>query len=259
MAKTEYGIQMYSLRDVSEGSLRDALRLVSEMGYKYVEFAGLFDNRAEDVRAWLEEYGLVASGTHVSLSKLAPEVIDETIRYHKVIGCDNFIVPACKWSTRELTDEVIKTLNLAQKKLAENGIRLGYHNHSREFFPNEYGIVFENEVIERTRAELEIDIFWLYNAGIDVIPYLEAHKDRIRVIHIKDGIPCPEENRNYSAVHSDVRDCALGEGSAPVAAARQWAIANNVLIVVESEGLDPTGPEEVRRCIDHLRVLDAQD
>ena len=50
---------------------------------------------------------------------------------------------------------------------------------------------------------------------------------------------------------------SLGSGMAPVKAVRDWALANNVLMVVESEGLDPTGPEEVKRCIDFLRSLEA--
>ena len=49
----------------------------------------------------------------------------------------------------------------------------------------------------------------------------------------------------------------IGSGDAPVEAVRAWAIANNVLMVIESEGLDPTGPEEVKRCIDFLRSLEA--
>ena len=105
---------------------------------------------------------------------------DETIKYHKAIGCDNLIVPGCDWTSVEKANSIIELLNQADKKLAENGIRLGYHNHSREFFPTADGIVFEEEIIERTNVELEIDTFWLFNAGIDVIEYLEAHKDRIK-------------------------------------------------------------------------------
>jgi len=33
-------------------------------------------------------------------------------------------------------------------------------------------------------------------------------------------------------------------------------LKNDVLMVIESEGLEPTGPEEVKRCIDYLRTLD---
>lgn len=40
MARTEYGLQMYSLRDITKDSMRMALEKVAQMSYKYVEFAG---------------------------------------------------------------------------------------------------------------------------------------------------------------------------------------------------------------------------
>lgn len=254
--KTEYGIQMYSVRDITETSLHDALKNIADLGYKYIEFAGFFGNPAEDVKSWLDELGLVCSGTHTGIDQIMPDKIDETISYHKAIGCENLIVPGCDWSTPEKSAEVISTLNTAQKKLAENGIRLGYHNHSMEFFPTADGIVFEDEIINKTEAELEIDTFWLFNAGIDVIPYLEAHKDRIKVIHLKDGVPSADEDKCFDRVHNNVTGYSLGLGKAPVKAVREWANANGVLCVVESEGLDPTGLEEVGRCIEFLRTLD---
>ena len=256
MRKVEYGLQLYSVRDISKDSMRYTLQKVAEMGYKYIEFAGFFDYLPEQIKIWLDEFDLKCSGTHTGMGAITPEAIDETIRYHKIIGCDNLIVPGCDWSTKEKADGVIEALNFAKEKLAENGIRLGYHNHSREFFPTEDGIVFEDKVIEETDVELEIDTFWLFNAGIDVIPYLEAHKDRIRVVHLKDGIPSVDENKSYDLVHTGVKGFSVGEGRAPVKAVREWAIKNNVLMVIESEGLNPTGLMEVERCINYLKDLD---
>lgn len=37
---TSYGIQMYSVRDIAEKDMREALKRLSEMGYRYIEFAG---------------------------------------------------------------------------------------------------------------------------------------------------------------------------------------------------------------------------
>lgn len=36
----EYGIQMYSVRDVAQEDFQKALQTVAELGYRYVEFAG---------------------------------------------------------------------------------------------------------------------------------------------------------------------------------------------------------------------------
>ena len=36
--RTEYGIQMFSIRDLAQKDLEAALRTVSEQGYKYIDF-----------------------------------------------------------------------------------------------------------------------------------------------------------------------------------------------------------------------------
>ena len=239
----EYGIQMYSVRDVAKEDLRKALKTVAELGYRYVEFAGFFDHPAEDVKTWLDEYGLICSGTHTGLDQLTPDRIDATIAYHKAIGCDNLIVPSAKWRPEDVLEANLALLNEAQKKLAAAGIALGYHNHSKEFFPNPCGKVMEEELLARTTVELEVDTFWAFNAGLDPVEFLEAHKDRIRVIHLKDGT-------------KDKHGKALGEGEAPVAAVRAKAIELGMRMVVESEGLQPTGIEEVTRCMNFLRSLE---
>lgn len=256
MAKTEYGLQLYSVRDITEKDLRTALKEVASLGYKYVEFAGFFGNTADKVKSWLDEYGLVVSGTHTCIDGIADDKIDETIAYHQALGCKNLIVPAADWSTEEKMNENIELLNRAQKKLSDAGISLGYHNHSAEFMKTNYGKVIEDELISRTSIELEIDTFWAFNAGKDPVELLESIKDRVSVIHLKDGIPTDPKNLNFAHVHDGATGLSVGLGKAPVKAIREWAIKNDVLMVVESEELDPTGIEEVKRCIDFLRTLD---
>lgn len=249
----EYGIQMYSIHDVAEKDLRGALKIVAELGYRYVEFAGFFGHPAKTVKAWLKEYGLICSGTHTCIT---PETLDEIIAYHQELECDNLIIPIAGWETVEKMEEYIPMFRAAQKKLAAAGIRLGYHNHSQEFLPTSYGKIPMEELLNRTKVELEIDTFWAFNAGVDPVAFLEAHKDRIRVIHIKDGIPSAPECKTYDRIYEGVQGKALGEGQAPVARVCDWASRNKVLMVVESEGLNPTGPEEIGRCIRYLRTLD---
>ena len=250
-----YGLQLYSVRDVTETDLKSALRAVSELGYKYVEFAGFFGNSAEDVKSWLDEYGLVASGTHTLINDILPQKIDETIKYHKIIGADRLIVPIASWETEELMEENIAAMNEADRKLRQAGIRLGYHNHSFEFFTTPYGKIVEDEIFNRTDIEMQIDTFWLFNSGIDPVPYLEAHKDRIGVIHLKDGISKRGVGASFDNAENDAVGKSVGEGETPVKDICKWAEDNGVLVVVESEGLDPTGLKEVKRCIDFLNDM----
>lgn len=256
MARTEYGIQMYCVRDITEDSMRLALKEIAEMGYSSVEFAGFFDYTAEQIKIWLDSFSLTCYGTHTGLKALAPETIDETIRYHKTIGCNRITIPGASYSTAEKLNDTIEKMKVAQKMLAEEGIRLAYHNHSKEFFPNKDGLIFMEELLTRTEIPLQVDTFWLYNAGYDPISYLEAHKERIDAIHLKDGLITAPENRNFDQSQQDVIGKAIGEGEAPCRAVREWAVQNDRPMVVESEYLNPTGLGEIRRCIDFLRTLD---
>lgn len=241
----EYGIQMYSLRDITDKDLDGALRAVAEMGYKTVEFAGFFGHSAEEVRAMLDKYGLVCSGTHSGLGDLVNN-FDETVKYHQTIGNHNYIIPGHDLSTKAKLDEFIAQCNEIAPKLREKGIELGYHNHSHEFIPTAEGYEIHKELEERCDVFFELDTYWAFVAKKDPVAEMERLKSRLRCIHLKDGSP-------------DGKGCSLGQGAAPVKAVRKKAIELGVGIVVESEGLDPTGKEEVERCIKFLKDCDAED
>lgn len=256
MAKTEYGLQMFSIRDITTNSMRMALEKVAAMGYRYVEFAGFFDYTAEQIKIWLDTFGLACSGAHIGVGELKMEDLDAYCAYLRTIGCNTLIYTGGDWSTEEKMERNIALMNETQQKLAAAGMKMGFHNHSAEFFPMPYGKVIEEEIIRRTDAELEIDTFWAYNAKKDVIKLLEQYKDRIRMIHLKDGIPAPNFENDLAHCYAGAAGRSVGSGTAPVLAIREWAKKNDVLMVVESEGLNPTGPEEVERCITFLKTLE---
>jgi len=240
----EYGLQLYSVRDLTEKDLDGALRAVAQLGYRFVEFAGFFGHSAKQVREMLDRYGLKVSGTHTGLGELTKDRIEETIAYHKELGNTSIIIPWADFSTPEKAEETIAAINEAQPRLAAEGIRLGYHNHAQEFLPTSYVVCAHDELQRRTEIEFEIDTYWAYVAGLDPVALLERLGDRVRVIHLKDGL-------------ADGQGYALGEGTAPVAAVRAYAIEKGLAMVVESETCNPSGIEEVGRCIRYLRSSEA--
>lgn len=249
MAKTEYGIQMYSVRDISKDDLKGSLEAVAKLGYKYIEFAGFFEKPAKDVKAWLDEYGLICPSTHTGLGLLTKENIENLIEYHHTIGADRLVIPSGTWKAEENMKFNVETINMAAPILKKEGITLAYHNHSWEYKKTEYGKV-PMQILEEEcpDIEFELDVFWAFNAGIDPLAEIDRLKSRMNIIHLKDGIP--EEGDNKAVGTS------IGEGVTPIKAIREKALDLELLMIVESEGLNPTGLEEVERCIKYLRTLD---
>lgn len=103
----KYGLQLFSVRDVTEQDMEGALRQVAAMGYSFVEFAGFKGHSAEQIKAWLDQYGLEASGTHTGMAELTDDKLEETIAYHQAIGCKNIIVPFEKFATKGDIDAFI--------------------------------------------------------------------------------------------------------------------------------------------------------
>ena len=247
--KTHYGLQMYSIRDLAKESMAEALKTAKSLGFKSVEFAGFFGMSAEAVSDLLSQNGLDALSTHTSLGEIKEDTISATIDFHHKIGCENLIVPSANWESEELLKLNTDTLNLAQKILKSEGIKLHYHNHSKEFYTTSYGKIIHTELENRCLdLFFELDTFWVYNAGLDPLDLIRRLSERVDIIHLKDGVAGEDEK--------SAKGKALGEGNAPVKEVRKLALELGKAIVVESETLCPTGKDEVKRCSDYLKDLE---
>ncbi len=243
----KYSIQLYSCRDSIREDMDGTLKRLSEIGYSYVETAGFAGHTAKEVRDMLDKYGLKALGTHTGVGELADEKIEETIRNHKIIGADTIIIPSCNFSTKEDIDAVIDLINKVQPKLEAEGLKLAYHNHSFEFFPNQDGLYMHKELETKTNIDFEIDTFWAYNAGVDPIEIITRLKDRIHFVHIKDGFAAKDPINQ----HAD--GMPLGMGNAPCEAVYNIAKELSIQLVVESETQNPDGITEADICFKFLK------
>ena len=237
----DYGLQMFSVRDIAPDNMDGALRMVSEIGYKFVEFAGFFGIPAKDIRAMLDKHGLTVSGTHTGWQEVADHFA-ETVAYHKAIGNVNIIVPGADLKDQVKIDAFVKIANECQPKLASEGFTFGYHNHYHEFHANEDGSVIYDQLVERTNLRLELDTGWAYSGGQDAVKMMERLKHRLHFIHLRDS-----DSKGVGA--------PLGQGTAPVRAVHAKAVELNVPMVVESEAQSPDSITGARMCMDFLKTL----
>ena len=242
-----YGIQLYSVRDLTKShGIIETLRRVAEIGYKSVEFAGFGTSSAEEVRAELDALGLSVDGAHIGIKELAPETIDRTMKDLKTVGCRRIIIPAAKLNTEENINIFLDQLAQATPKLCEEGFELGFHNHDVEFLPNEDDIIPMHVLEEKTDLFFELDTYWAYHAGLDPVVEMERMGTRLRMIHLKDGIPSLGKDGGKP----------LGEGDAPVKKVYDAAIQKGLPIIVESETLNPDGPTEAIICYRYLKSIE---
>ncbi len=188
----QVAVQMYTLRQAAAEDLDGTLWRLADIGYKLVEFAGLYDNSAEDVAAMLERHGMRASAAHIPYERF-DEDFDGVVAEALEIGYEWVIVPALpkREIDEALATEFIGKLNEFGRKSADAGLRFAYHNHAFEF-ENVYadGTTFYDRLIAGTdpdAVKLELDAFWVNRGGADPARMVRDHGDRVRLVHIKDA------------------------------------------------------------------------
>ncbi len=237
----KYGLQLYSVRDFAEKDLAKTIKAVAELGYSCVEFAGFFGSSADEVNQMLKENNIEISGTHSGFDDLVNNY-DETVKFHKAIGNKHYIIPGYDLSSQEKIDRFVELVNPIIEKLKADGIQLSYHNHHREFIPNNDGSLIFDQLFYRTNLTFELDTYWAFVGMKNPLLALDRVIDRLTFIHLKDGNP-------------DGIGSPLGMGDAPVKDVHKYAVEHNIPMVVESETCKPDGLTEAEICIKFLKSL----
>jgi sugar phosphate isomerase/epimerase len=190
-------LALYSFGMDSALTMEQKLRTAAEIGYHGVEFAGGFGGLdAAGINRILRETGLVAHSAHVRFDDM-----DAQLPMLAEIGVAMCIVPMHAFATKEETLAFAEQLNEKGRETAKHGIRIGYHNHTGEFFVDE-GKPLMDWLIEGTDPSLvgfELDCGWASAAGADPVAYLRQHAGRFMAIHIKENAKVIGPDKPFSA------------------------------------------------------------
>ncbi len=188
--KLPVAVQLYSVRDDMEKDFYGTIRKMKEFGYDGVEFAGLFGQNPEEIKAFCEEIGIVPISAHVPYYDMLenPEAV---LADYKTIGCKYVVVPYLTEECRPGTDgfaatvEGIRKIGEAAKAL---GLQLLYHNHDFEFVKigEEYALDVLYSSVSEDILKTEIDTCWVNVAGVVPAEYIEKYSGRSPVVHLKD-------------------------------------------------------------------------
>jgi sugar phosphate isomerase/epimerase len=243
------GLQLWTIREECDSDLERALRTVGAQGYDGVELFQLHGHDVEQVRGWLDAANLVAAGSHVRLEAIESELprLAEELR---ALGTDR---AAISWVDPDALDrpaEVAERFADAARAARGQGIRLGFHNHWTEPAPLDGGPSFL-DLLRRLPPDLlwlELDLGWVWQAGVDPAAELEKTAGRCPLVHVKDyasrdgrdDVPVGDGVVGYSRV----LPVALAAGA-------EWLIVEEDDAAGDAFAATGRSVEAVRRILEH--------
>lgn len=183
------GVQLYTVRDLFEADAKATLEAVASIGFKDVETAGLFEHKAEDVRAIINDLGMTSRSGHIRLPALK-EGLGADMEAANILGQDRLYLGWIPEEERTLDGyrALADLLNESGAAAQKQGIKVGYHNHEFEFIDqdgeNGYDILLERT--DPNLVDMELDFFWTAEAGLDPLMVFKKAPGRFSSCHIKD-------------------------------------------------------------------------
>lgn len=237
---SEFGLQLYTLRDDLPKDPKGILKQVSSFGYKQIEGyegkEGMFWGMGHTgFKSYLDELGLNMVSSHCGIS----EGFEEKAAQAAEIGMKYLI---CPWigpqKTMDDWKKIADQFNDCGEICKKNGIRFAYHNHAYTFKELE-GVMPQDYLMENVNpdtVDFELDIYWVVTGGADPIAYLKKYPNRFRLCHVKD---------RKKGVAADVREasCDLGTGSINFAEVLKVAADNGMeYYILEQELYENSTP-----------------
>ncbi|MCB0092106.1 MAG: TIM barrel protein [Caldilineaceae bacterium] len=189
MARIPVGLQLYSVRHDLARDVAGTLQAVANMGYTGVEFFGMPQQSAADLKTMLDNVDMVCCGWHVPYALLQDDKLAETTAFHKTLDNNKLIIPGLpKEITQSRADwlKVAAFVNTLADKLADHGMVTGYHNHWTEFTPldgeNPWDTFFGNT---KESVVMQLDTGNGAAGGADVVGILQKYPGRALTVHIK--------------------------------------------------------------------------
>lgn len=192
MRKVPVSLQLWSVRDAIADDFAATVKKVAAMGYAGVELAGYGKLDAQGAQAALKAAGLKASGMHVGLEGLQGDLA-KVIAEAKGFGAAHVTCPSWdgeKLKTKAGCEAAGLELNRIGAALREAGIRLSFHNHGGEFAQVEgrFALDWMLDAAEPRNLSSQLDLYWVYYAGVDPAAYLRQLGRRVSLVHVKDGM-----------------------------------------------------------------------
>lgn len=198
----------------------------------------------------LREEGFQVEGAHLFIGQLTAEMAECALCFAKENGLRYY---ALSYTTDNLgrAAKQIPLLRRAAAAFREQDVHLLLHNHEIDLKETDGTCVLDFLLESVPKLELELDVGWAAHAGLDCTAVMEKHRDRLRVLHLKDMLPDKSSKKP--------RFCAVGEGMIPLGAimekARELSLFN-VGMVIDQDASEGDMMDDVLAGAAHIRAAE---
>jgi sugar phosphate isomerase/epimerase len=180
------GIGTYSFGGIESylglgDTLLDKFKKISALGFSSVELLPVdLDNSVSDIKKWLAETNLEVTSIHA-------EPTEEIVSKMAELGGKAVIWASTPFNSKAEAIEVAEQLDKMADMAAPYGIKVGYHNHSQEFFFDEGKCLLEHMLDNSTKCFSQLDCGWAQNGGMYPPYFIRKYRNRIIAIHVKEN------------------------------------------------------------------------
>jgi sugar phosphate isomerase/epimerase len=210
----DFGLITNVVRNLIAEDPRGTMALLAEMGYKYLEFGGTWGEKPSELKAYMDQIGLIPLAGGTSIHGLQGDGLKENIDKCLQMG-KKYLVCYWPWMdsgndpTRDQVKFAVDECNRMGEACNGHGLRFAYHNHDQEFKMLDDRIIYDY-ILENTAPELvtmEIDIYWAHKGGTDIRRYFEKYPGRFELVHVKDSYDSSSRD-SFACVGSGIIDFA---------------------------------------------------
>jgi sugar phosphate isomerase/epimerase len=211
------GVQLFTVPQLVSRDFAGTIRMLSEIGYREVEFFGPYPFSAEttlagwqsfskilgmekhafygrdvaEARKILDDHKMKAVSAHMSIDDFRAK-LDPAMESFSKLGVTYVAVPILQIQgplTLDYFKKLADEFNTFGEKMKHYNITFAYHNHGYEHnlvdgrIPMDY--LLRNT--DKDLVQFEVDIFWMKAAGAEPLEYLKKYPGRFKMMHVKNA------------------------------------------------------------------------
>lgn len=162
-------------------TLLEKFQTIKSLGYDGVELLPVdLDNDVDDIKKWAQETGLEIVSIHAKPT-------EDIVKKMAALGGKAVIWAGTDFCNKEEALALAKELDEMAAMAEPYGIKVGYHNHSKEFFVDEGLPLMEYVLDNSSKCYMQLDCGWAMNAGTYPPSFIRKYKNRILAIHVKEN------------------------------------------------------------------------